>query len=1296
MKILKLSFENINSLKGKWQIDFEDTAFHHHALFAITGPTGAGKTTILDAICLALYGETPRLNISATQNELMSIGTAFAASSVIFRANGKIYQVSWSQRRAKQKTDGNLQAVSREISLLQHANDTHGKILEEKASLVNKEVERILGMNKVQFTRSVMLVQGEFAAFLQSDATERGQILEQITGTHIYAKIGQMAFEKHKEQLNLLKNLQIKLGEVHLLTTEEYDGLIKKISEIIQQKNLLETQIKLMSNRQKITNEYQTLNQEMAHYQAKLIEHQEALTNFEPNIQRLKHAHDAKNLQPLYTAFHEYHLEYNNKQDQLIILNHRLDEIQLSHQKRSQTHSELKEKFNKITTDYENLKPTLQAVRKLDQNIASLHKEHQSMIQTLEKTKQDYTSTQNLLKETRLNKSALVQDIDTIQQKITGIDSENLKKNLKLCDNHISQYDTLIQAITHAHQQQLWRIKVFSNHLHELKDKREHFKSVNLNLQSIDNQISTINIKLINNLNLTKEADINVDILQKNIEDQYEKIKQQTHHLYTLERIFKDYEQYARIQSEISDTNRKIINLQEEKIKIQDILETVSQNIHQTSQIHQTILENYELHKQILYMKTHFDQLQDGNPCPLCGSTEHPFKLQPNHLDDKHAKQAKEKLVLCENQLNELNHTATQHTTTLHKLQMTLDDHQENLNTAQNTSNSLYHDLNALWQTIASECSPEHINTLPSQDAIAKFIKKSQDKIKNLEEAYQPSSRLLHELNQLIAQKDRQMIEKENLKINGLKLRDDALMLMREICDAKVHFCDQLLSAFYQLIQAQSTISTPDEFSAIKQHLSEISTWYDIIAHHTQGNVLPNAEDFSLSVLKLNEEEFDQVWRTLSKTQHSLESQANQAMALNDDLLEKQTKLIHLDAQINAHTEKIQELTPLIDELNRTLDDKTLEIKTQVTERTALLGDQDPDQTEKQYQDQLTKARADLDSSTKALHDDLTALHAQRATIESLDLSITELTNKLDQSKAAFDDALMASEFGTQDEFLAAMISEDELIELKTAHDAIIDKLNQTKVSLNNCQEKLDKLIMAHPNAKQLNTDDLQAKLTDLQRQLEGINQSIGELNAIKNSELQNRRRHTQILKDIQRQEQENAIWAKLDMLIGSADGKKYRNFVQGLTLDLVLYHANQILAKMNDRYLLTFDGDSSKALEILVTDLHQGDAVRSSKNLSGGESFIISLALALGLSQINSQNVQIESLFLDEGFGTLDETALDLALNTLFELQQSGKSIGIISHVASLKERIDTQIIVEKHAGGYSTLHGAGVKNLS
>nr|WP_241761090.1 SbcC/MukB-like Walker B domain-containing protein [Moraxella catarrhalis] len=758
----------------------------------------------------------------------------------------------------------------------------------------------------------------------------------------------------------------------------------------------------------------------------------------------------------------------------------------------------------------------------------------------------------------------------------------------------------------------------------------------------------------------------------------------------------KDYEQYARIQSDISDTNRKIINLQEEKIKIQDILETVSQNIHQASQTHKAILENYELHKQILYMKMHFDQLQDGSPCPLCGSTEHPFKLQPNHLDDEHAKQAKEKLVFCENQLNELNHTATQHTTTLHKLQMALDDHQEHLNTAQNTSNSLYHDLNALWQTIASECSLEHANTLPSRNTIGKFIKNSQDKIKNLEESYQLSSRLLHELNQLIAQKDRQMIEKENLKIHGLKLRDDALVLMREIYDGKVHFCDQLLSAFYQLIQAQNTISLPNELNAIKQHLSKITTWYDNITHHTQGDVLPEAEAFNPSPLTLKEEEFGKVQYVLSQTKQMLENQANQATALNEDYINKQTKLIHLDAQINAHTKKIQELTPVIAELEHTMANKVLEIKTQTNERITLLGDKNPDHTENNYQDKLTQIRQQLENATKNVHDDIADLHAQKATIESLNLTIKELANKLSQSKVSFEQALMASEFDTQAEFLAALILEDELIELKTAHDTLINQLSQTTISINNCQEKLDNLIKSNPNVHQFKLEDLHTELINLQQQLESVNQSIGELNAIKNSELQNRQRHTQILKDIQRQEQENAIWAKLDMLIGSADGKKYRNFVQGLTLDLVLHHANQILAKMNDRYLLTFDADSSRTLEILVTDLHQGDAVRSSKNLSGGESFIISLALALGLSQINSQNIQIESLFLDEGFGTLDETALDLALNTLFELQQSGKSIGIISHVASLKERIDTQIIVEKHAGGYSTLHGAGVKNLS
>jgi exonuclease SbcC len=129
----------------------------------------------------------------------------------------------------------------------------------------------------------------------------------------------------------------------------------------------------------------------------------------------------------------------------------------------------------------------------------------------------------------------------------------------------------------------------------------------------------------------------------------------------------------------------------------------------------------------------------------------------------------------------------------------------------------------------------------------------------------------------------------------------------------------------------------------------------------------------------------------------------------------------------------------------------------------------------------------------------------------------------------------------------------------------------------------------------------------------------------------------------------------------------------------------------MSDRYLLV--RDEGRPLELNVIDNYQAGEVRSTKNLSGGESFLVSLALALGLSQMASRNVRVDSLFLDEGFGTLDEEALDTALETLAGLQQDGKLIGLISHVAALKERISARIEVIPRAGGRSCVAGPGCR---
>ena len=178
---------------------------------------------------------------------------------------------------------------------------------------------------------------------------------------------------------------------------------------------------------------------------------------------------------------------------------------------------------------------------------------------------------------------------------------------------------------------------------------------------------------------------------------------------------------------------------------------------------------------------------------------------------------------------------------------------------------------------------------------------------------------------------------------------------------------------------------------------------------------------------------------------------------------------------------------------------------------------------------------------------------------------------------------------------------------------------------------------------------------------------------------------------EMEAQGRECLRWDKLHDLIGSADGKKYRNFAQGLTFDMMIGHANRQLQKMSDRYLLIRDND--QPLELNVVDSYQGGEIRSTKNLSGGESFIVSLALALGLSHMASRNVRVDSLFLDEGFGTLDEESLDTALETLASLQQDGKLIGVISHVPALKERISARIEVAPRTGGRSLIKGPGCR---
>jgi len=201
------------------------------------------------------------------------------------------------------------------------------------------------------------------------------------------------------------------------------------------------------------------------------------------------------------------------------------------------------------------------------------------------------------------------------------------------------------------------------------------------------------------------------------------------------------------------------------------------------------------------------------------------------------------------------------------------------------------------------------------------------------------------------------------------------------------------------------------------------------------------------------------------------------------------------------------------------------------------------------------------------------------------------------------------------------------------------------------------------------------------------MNQTIGILKNKVETQKTNELRANELKYNVVAQEKECYRWEILKDIIGDAEGKQFSKFAQELTLNQLIIKANKQLASLNNRYKIAIGKGNAKD-DLIVVDSFQGNAERSVKTLSGGESFLISLALALALSDLAGNNARIESIFIDEGFGSLDQEALDLALNALEKMQaETNRIIGVISHIDSLKERIRCRIELKKSSTGFSKI---------
>ena len=183
---------------------------------------------------------------------------------------------------------------------------------------------------------------------------------------------------------------------------------------------------------------------------------------------------------------------------------------------------------------------------------------------------------------------------------------------------------------------------------------------------------------------------------------------------------------------------------------------------------------------------------------------------------------------------------------------------------------------------------------------------------------------------------------------------------------------------------------------------------------------------------------------------------------------------------------------------------------------------------------------------------------------------------------------------------------------------------------------------------------------------------------------MENQKKAGDLARVLEEREGNAEKWKKLNELLGSADGKKFRQIAQEYTLEILLSYANVHLRELTSRYRLEVITDT---LSLQVIDGDMGDEIRSVHSLSGGESFLVSLALALGLASLSSNRMTIESLFIDEGFGSLDPHTLGVAMDALERLRNQGRKVGVISHVQEMTERIPTQVRVIKRSSGRSSV---------
>lgn len=1210
MKILAIRLKNLASLAGPFEIDFTAEPLASAGLFAITGPTGAGKSTLLDALCLALFGAVPRLSntgrdakvpdadgeiATGDPRTLLRRGTGDGYAEVDFRGvDGRRYRARWEANRAREKAGGKLQASRQSLRDLD--ND---QLLASQKSEYKTQLEAALGLNFEQFTRAVLLAQSEFSAFLKADDNDRSELLEKLTDTALYTRLGRRAFDKAKQAKEAHKQLQDQASGITPLSTEARAELDQRFNEAQQQLKAQQAQLKQLEQQHSWLKDLRQLQDEQASAAEQLQQAQadwNALADERVKLTRLeqlapqrhqfiRQAQLSQQLEPLAAQIQQLTQQQIDLQAQQAELEKALGVAQqamaTAQQQSTDSAPLLRQAFEEQSTLTRLTANASQSAQRQEQAQQACADGQRTIETLLEQQRQVAERLQRIAAE--LEQSTPLAPLSEAWNAY-----RDRLQQLVLISNRLNQGQAELASLEHNAKRTAEDLASQRQNLEVL------YKEAGAEPEAVAEQI-----QLLSNL------------LQDN--------RKQQRAFEELTRLWASQQELDRRATELGQRQQQALQERDRLVREGGEAKAELTVAEQTLAVTRELLERQRLARSESVEQLRA-QLQDEHPCPVCGSVEHPYH-QPEALlqslgrhDETEEANARKAVDLLNEKVIELR---AQYSGVIAQLKELKQQQEQLTQQQQNLAPSLEaHPLSA--QLLAQDPEKRDAWLVQQNSQLYQRIDQDEQRQTALLTLQQDAARLAQQLRnaETASQQAAQHLgnQQQELARDRQRLEDEL-----------GHFSSLLPADTLQALRSEPAASFMQLDQQIARRLEQLEQQRDELGEQLQRQ------------------------QTLEKEQDRQQIRAQQLEAAQQ--------------QFKALTEQQQACQQTLAQL---LGEHT----------SAEQWQQQLEQTLEQARSAEATAIRQLQELRNTLVQRVAELKARQEQAQALDAELQSLAAGIAQWRSThpeLDDAALDALLGLDEQHVGQL--RQRLLNSEKA-------IEQARVLLTEREQRLHNHQAQHNG--NLLPEQLAEALTELQNQFVASEQQCAELRAQQAEDQRRQNANQALAQQIEQAYAEYQRWARLDALIGSATGDRFRKLAQAYNLDLLVHHANAQLRQLVRRYRLKRGGSM---LGLLVLDTEMGDELRSVHSLSGGETFLVSLALALGLASMASSTLRIESLFIDEGFGSLDPESLQLAMDALDGLQAQGRKVAVISHVQEMHERIPVQIQVRRQGNGLSTV---------